>query len=100
MFFGGAEHDRGGRGVSAGLLCARNSGVCARQQLAVFDCGAGAGEPYFGRAGAGDWDEREAAADWVDLRRGGDADYFSRMRLLSVGCAAADSLAAGWGAVQ
>ncbi len=47
--------------------------------------GAGAGQPDLRRAGPGDRHQREAAADRADLRRGGDADHVSRLRLLSVG---------------
>ncbi len=94
VLLGGAERDRGGGGVPACVLRAVYAGVCACEQLAVFDPDSCAGEPYLGGAGAGDRDQREAATDWADLRYGGDADYVSGLRLLPVGNAGEHSLAA------
>ena len=49
-----------------------------------------------GALGPDHWDQREAAADRPHLRRGGDADYISGLRLLSLGCAVPHPLAADW----
>ena len=87
-------------GLSAGLSGPGNAGGRAGAQLAAPRRGDRPREPRVGRAGPGPRHGRAAAAHRIDVcgRRG--ADDVSRLRVLPLGDAASDPLAAGGGAGQ